>query len=199
MNQKTLVLFDFDGTLTTHETVNVFYRSLYNNKALFYYVHYICCLPMLFTNFIGIQNYLKLKRERLKIHSTMFSKSEWEQAVNKFVNKTIYSIIKREGLERIKWHKAKGHDVFVVSASYDFLLEKWCSENGIQLICNTTKRINNHIEMRKEDCNYLEKVTRIKQEILIESYSEVYAYGDSKGDLEMMKLATHKYYRVFKN
>jgi phosphoserine phosphatase len=42
-----------------------------------------------------------------------------------------------------------------------------------------------------------EKVDRIKSLIKLQEYDEVYCYGDSKGDKEMLALANFSFYKRF--
>ena len=48
-----------------------------------------------------------------------------------------------------------------------------------------------------KNCYGPEKVARIKSEFRLEEYDNIYAYGDSSGDTEMLAIATKPYYRKF--
>jgi phosphoserine phosphatase len=48
------------------------------------------------------------------------------------------------------------------------------------------------------NCNGEEKVNRIKKAYDLSLYDEVHVFGNSPGDLPMMDLGTHSYYRYFK-
>lgn len=47
------------------------------------------------------------------------------------------------------------------------------------------------------NCYGEQKAARIRARYDLSQYAEVYAYGDSKGDREMLALATHAYYKPF--
>lgn len=48
------------------------------------------------------------------------------------------------------------------------------------------------------NCYGAQKAIRIKARYDLAKYDEIYAYGDSKGDREMLALATHAFYKNFK-
>ena len=47
------------------------------------------------------------------------------------------------------------------------------------------------------NCNGYEKVKRIKEKYNLSEYKEIHVFGNSKGDLPMLELGTHKYYKFF--
>jgi len=47
------------------------------------------------------------------------------------------------------------------------------------------------------NCYGPEKVRRIREVVDLSAYQTVYAYGDSRGDREMLEIAHEKGYRVF--
>jgi hypothetical protein len=42
------------------------------------------------------------------------------------------------------------------------------------------------------------KVDRIRKHLTLSDYSAIYAYGDSRGDREMLELGMHSYYKPFR-
>ena len=48
------------------------------------------------------------------------------------------------------------------------------------------------------NCFGVEKVNRIRQEYDLSQWDFIYAYGDSRGDQEMLDLADERYYKFFK-
>lgn len=49
-----------------------------------------------------------------------------------------------------------------------------------------------------KSCYGIEKEHRIKEAYMLTSYEHVYAYGDSRGDREMLSLADTKEYKPFR-
>ena len=102
-----------------------------------------------------------------------------------------------KAIQRINWHKNQGHELWVISASYDFILEKWTRKIGVMLLTNKTF-YNNGLRIQiGNDMNFEEKVNAIKNVVNLDEYNDIYAYGDSEGDNQMLGIATKKYYKYF--
>jgi HAD superfamily hydrolase (TIGR01490 family) len=194
---KYLALFDFDETISIIDSTKLFYKTLYKNKFLYFFNHYILCGFELLKSKFGLQSYLILKNKRLKIHLDGLTENEFKKVTSIFNEKIIDTIINVKAMETIEWHKLNSHDVWVVSASYDFLIANWCEKNGLRLLVNKTKYLKKKIYITNEECNYDGKVTHIKNNINLDDYDIVYAYGDSSGDLAMLELADIKKFKVF--
>jgi HAD superfamily hydrolase (TIGR01490 family) len=194
---KALALFDFDGTISDFDSATLFYRSLYSNRIVFLYRHLFLCLPQIAAYRCSLTNYLPLKRKRLQIHIGVLSDDNFNKHLLKFQQIYLRSIIKESAIERIYWHSDQGHDVWVVSASYDFLLSDWCRRLNIGLIVNRTVKNQNSCIFEGEDCNFSNKVVQIKKRINLRQYDKVYAYGDSDGDKDMLNLAHESHLNYF--
>ena len=111
----------------------------------------------------------------------------------------IDKILRPKAIERIVWHKEHGHKIVIVSASIDSWLKPWCDKNDLDLIA-TKLEIKNGIltgNFLTNNCYGNEKVIRVKQEYNLSNYEHIYAYGDSRGDRELLDLAHTKFYRKF--
>ena len=124
-------------------------------------------------------------------HPTVLAKSEI------FRNTKMKEILIPAALDKIQWHKVQGHDIWLVSASYDFILEKWALDTNINLITNKTLYLNKKRMFCTNDINFEEKLIQIKKAINLNEYNEIYAYGDSDGDKKMLEIATKSFYKYF--
>jgi HAD superfamily phosphoserine phosphatase-like hydrolase len=102
-------------------------------------------------------------------------------------------------MERIFWHKNQGHDVWVISASFDFLLHEWSVKNDINLITNKTVFKNFKRRIVGKDVNYDAKIEYLQLYVNLDEFSDIYAYGDSDGDKSMLRVANFKFYKPFRN
>jgi HAD superfamily phosphoserine phosphatase-like hydrolase len=100
-------------------------------------------------------------------------------------------------LEKILWHKAQNDVVVVVSASLDVYLSHWCNQLELDLICTELESKEGILtgRYRNGDCAGKEKLTRVREKYDIQNFSIIYAYGDTKEDLQMMSIANKKYFR----
>jgi phosphoserine phosphatase len=70
---------------------------------------------------------------------------------------------------------------------------------GIEIISTEIEISNNKItgKLSTANCYGPEKVNRLKKLLSMDDYSTIYAYGDSKGDREMLALAQHPHFKPF--
>ena len=106
-------------------------------------------------------------------------------------------------MARLAWHKGAGHCCVIVSASPDVYLERVAAQLGFDgLICTELQVVSGTItgEMQTPNCHGEQKVLRLKS-WLAERFGtgldgvELYAYGDTSGDLPLLRVAEHAWYR----
>ena len=124
---------------------------------------------------------------------------EFQEKADKFSQSKIPSMVRSNALNTLKQHQEKEHLVVIVSASAENWLGKWATDKNVDLIGTRLEVIDNKITGRLlgKNCYGPEKVTRLKQRYNLDEFDEIYAYGDSRGDRELMKIATHPFYKVF--
>lgn len=194
---KTLVLFDFDGTMTYEDSSNAFFKFIYTSKVKYLFFNYILCFKELLFLGLKLSNYLILKKKRLSIHTSKFNNYQLEFLSSEFRSKVFDQILIPNAINKLFWHKNQGHDIWIVSASYDFILEKWASKIEVNVLTNKTFFDNKTRIIVGNDVNFEEKVNRLRNLINLDEFQEVYAYGDSEGDKYMLEIATRKFYRFF--
>ena len=66
----------------------------------------------------------------------------------------------------------------------------WAEQYKIKLITTQLEIIDNKItgNLKTKNCYGIEKVNRIKAEINLEKYNKIIAFGNGKGDHEMLQL-----------
>lgn len=114
--------------------------------------------------------------------------------------KVIVSFYRPAALDRIKWHKDQGHKLVLISASLSFYLEPVARQLGFeQLLCTRVKSFNGICsgELNGGNCRAREKVRRLEELLGSTSQYEIYAYGDSEGDTEMLNIADHSEFSPF--
>lgn len=101
--------------------------------------------------------------------------------------------LKEATINTMKEHQAKGDTIFVISASIENWVKPFCQKLGVknvlctQIETSASKKVTGHF--LTPNCYGKEKVTRLLQ---IESDRERYhltAYGDSRGDREILDFA----------
>lgn len=156
--------------------------------------------PMLLLyKFKIIPNY-KAKQYLLSWYFKGMKKKDFFHIAKKYSLEHIDLIIRPDAIKKLNWHKKKGHKVVIVSASIDCWLRPWCEQKGFELIATKIEFENHKVtgKLLAKNCYGIEKVIRIKENYNLNEYTEIYAYGDSAGDKEMLALANFSFFKPFR-
>lgn len=107
-------------------------------------------------------------------------------------------LVKAEALDRIQWHRDQGHRCIIVSASIDTYLKPWAKRHGFQDVIASRLQTDRGVvtgKLEGENCWGAEKTLRLLNLLGKRESFYLYAYGDSRGDKEMLALADQPYYR----
>ena len=194
---KRLVFFDFDGTITTKDSFLEFLK--FHKGRLNFLFGFALLSPYLIAMKLRLIPNWKAKEIVLTYFLKGLGENEVEQVAREFTTEVIPRLLRPKAIEQIKKHQENCDDIYLVSASAENWLKSWCDQIGIKLIGTKLEIIDGKItgEIDGNNCYGQEKVARIKAEINISKYSEIYAYGDSNGDKEMLALADHAHYKYF--
>ena len=193
-----LALFDFDGTITSKDSMVEFIQYAVGKKN--YYLGLLKLSPILVAYKLKLYPNDRAKKKFLFHFFKDIPPQEFQMLATQYATNEIDKIVRKEAIERISWHKEQGDEVVIVSASMACWLKAWCESNEIKLIA-TELEISNNIFTGKfttKNCYGEEKVNRIKSLYDIEKYSYVYAYGDSRGDRELLALGDESFYKPFR-
>lgn len=192
---KTLVLFDFDGTLTSKDSFICF--LLYSEGILRFCLGMACVLPSLILYFLKVITNETAKQEVFRWFYRGRNYDEFKKKSDEFSLKKIPEILRESEEKKLMRHIKEEHEIVLVSASLEDYLSQWCESKGIGCIGTRTEVVDGRLtgKFLTKNCYGLEKVKRIKEKYNLEEYSFIYAYGDSRGDQEMLNLAHEKYYK----
>ena len=97
-------------------------------------------------------------------------------------------------LDRLRWHAGQGHEVVLVSASLDIYLEPLAAKLGVDTVLATRLGIDDDGRLTGAldgpNVRAHEKVVRLRRWLGGDA-CELWAYGDSAGDRELLALADH--------
>jgi len=156
--------------------------------------------PMLIAYKLKVIPNYKAKEYMLSYFFKGTSEKKFMQVANEYSLKHIDTILRPKAMEKIAWHKEQGHKTVIVSASIECWLKPWCDENSLELIA-TKLEIKDGIVTGKfltKNCYGIEKAHRIHEEYNLSDYDHIYAYGDSRGDKELLELADESFYKPFR-
>ena len=95
---------------------------------------------------------------------------------------------------------ADDFDIVVVSASPENWICHWAEQMQVKLIATKMDIKDGKLTGRiiGKNCHGEEKVRRIMEMYKLSDYEMVYAYGDTKGDRPMLKLAHTGHWKPFR-
>jgi phosphatidylglycerophosphatase C len=194
---NSLSVFDFDGTLTKHDSFVPFLRFAFG-KRVFARRMVRLALPTL--KCVG----RRLTRDELKevlIHTFMTGvDAKWiEEKAAEFCERYWTRLMRPSGLIAVATQVNSGAIVTICSASPAMVLKPFAERLGIRLIGTNlevkdgvlTGRISGH------NCRCGQKVERLEAEYGPLSSYHLRAWGDTRGDYEMLAAAQEPYWRHF--
>lgn len=194
-----LALIDFDGTVTTKDSLADFIQYAVGKPN--YYLGLLYLIPMLIAYKLKlIPNYIT--KERLIAHFFKgWDAGRFNKLADQYSLEQIDKICRQKALEKIKWHQQQGHKVVIVSASMECWLNAWCAKKDIDLISTQLEIKDNKLtgKFATKNCYGVEKANRVKEAYDLSQYAHVFAYGDSRGDKEMLALADETFYKPFRD
>lgn len=184
-----LALFDFDGTLTTKDSLGVFLKYSVSKKK--YALNMLRFVPFFILWKTKLMKNDVAKQKLFEIFFYDLDEATFREIANKFALNELDSIINKERMELLKEHQMGGDRVIVVSASMKCWLQPWCEKNGVELLCTELEFTNKRVTGKffTENCHGEEKVKRVKKHLNTDDYKTIFAYGDSSGDDAMLDLA----------
>jgi phosphatidylglycerophosphatase C len=196
--KKRLVLFDFDGTITTKDTFIEFIK-FYHGPTKFA-VGFALLSPALVAFKLKLLANWKAKE---KVLSWFFKDASFQTFTTKceaFTTDVLPKLIRPKALEAIR-EMEKNYEIVVVSASAENWVSPWCRANNLNLLATTLEVVDGKLtgKIKGKNCFGIEKVNRIKEKYDLVSYTEILAYGDSSGDKEMFELAHKHFYKPFRS
>ena len=195
--KKKIAVFDFDGTITTKDTLLEFIK--FNKGSFAFYSGLLLNLPYLVAFKIKIISNQSAKEKVLKFFFHDTPLAVFKNNCVSFSKEILPGLIRKKALEEIKRLQGEGITVAIVSASPQDWIQDWADEIGARLIASQLEIKNGKItgNLSGKNCHGNEKVRRICETFDLSKYEVVAAYGDSSGDKPMLALAAQSFYRPF--
>jgi len=190
-----LALFDFDGTITTREMLPDFFRIAIPSRR--FRIGKVLLAPLIIGYNLQVIPGTMIRSAIVRMGFSGVSYSEYELKGREFAANVLPQVVRAEAIERIRWHQTKGDIVVVVSGALDVYLGPWCNHYGVKLICSSLEHRNGVLtgRYRGMQCVRSEKARLVESRFNIGSFDEVFAYGDTVEDRELLALASRKFYR----
>lgn len=195
---KRIAAFDFDGTITCKDTLIEFLRFAGGSKR--FYAVFALYSPLLVLMKLKLYSNQKAKEKIFAHYFKGMPIDQFDDLCRRFFEQKGQSLIYLDAKAQIAKHKAQGDEVIIISAS----IENWVCHFAEAL--KADKLLATQVEVQDgkitgrfltANCYGKEKVKR-----LLSAYPErdkyyLIAYGDSRGDKELLQFADEQHYKQF--
>lgn len=197
---KVVAAFDFDGTLTRRDTLLPFLMRSLGTWAFINTI--VKSSPLLIGFALRLQSNHVAKARLLELSFEGKSTQALQRHADLFVKEDLPGLWQPWAVERLLMHQRQGHLCVLVSASPDVYLNTAAASLNLDAVLCTEmeKREGQYTgKMASLNCHGEEKVRRLKlwmnQNLGDQASTILYAYGDTRGDLPMLRMAQHAFYR----
>jgi phosphatidylglycerophosphatase C len=196
-NKPIVAAFDFDGTLTRRDTLLPFLRYLLGDAWLVR--HALVLSPTLLGYGLGLINN-GVAKERVLIRCLAGMEMDaLRQQGKRFAEQVLPGLLRQEALRRFAWHRQQGHRCVAISASLELYVRPWAQSAGFDDVIATQLEVRQDGRVSGKlagvNCYGHEKILRLEALLGPRSGYSLYAYGDSRGDRELLSSADYAYYR----
>ncbi len=193
----TISAFDFDGTITRRDSLPLFIKHVVGRCR--YYRLMLQMSPLILLAYLRIIGRSKVKERLLGKVLRRMPSTQFEQYADSFA--TYHAdLLRPQALEAIHRAIELGHRVVIVTASLEEWVKPFFIDRRITVIGTRMAVENGQLSGRfaTPNCIGAEKVRRLKQLIPPQSWARLIAYGDSRGDSELLAAADEPHYRQFR-
>lgn len=194
--------FDFDGTLLDGDCLLILHSLV--RSPLGRLVDGLLLLPALLLWKSGLRSTAWFKQVFLRMLLTpaMQTRSapDRQHLLQHSLADALWQRLRPAALARLEWHRQRGHRLVIVSASPRCLLQPIAERLAVELIATETSDpcSGAPIELRSPNCKGPEKIQRLSQWLDEPLHNvELHAYGDSRGDRELLQSAAEPHWRSF--
>ncbi|HIP19994.1 MAG TPA: haloacid dehalogenase-like hydrolase [Sulfurimonas sp.] len=188
----TLALFDFDGTLTTKDSLGEFIKFAVGKPTYYFKLAIFSPIFFLYKTKLMDNSYAKELLFRLYFHK--INEDEFKRLAQKYGETKINDITREHIYEKFQEHIKNGDRVLIVSASLRSWLEPWANKHKVELLCTELAfkdgKFTGHFKTK--NCHGQEKLRRVQAHLNLDDYDKIYTYGDSGGDDAILAIADVK-------
>jgi len=194
--------FDFDGTITRGDTLLPFLARAFGRTRVA--ATFAALSPLALRVALGgatVDDFKVRTIERLFAGVP----APPLRALGRAYAATLPARTRPDALTRIRWHRAQGHALVIVSASLDLYLAPVARDLGFDhLLCTRLSTRGEGDDERfdgflaGEDCAGPGKARALLALLGERAGFELHAYGDAAGDRALLALADHAHFRAFR-
>ena len=196
--RATIAVFDFDGTLTTRDSLLRFVgwrRPRWRLAA-----DLVATSPLLLLYALRL---VDNERHKMALFARRFAgmgAADYQALAGDFAREELPALLRSEAVERLRSHRDEGDRVVIVTASPIDWIAPWAATEGVpDVVGNVAEVRDGRVTGRLSgpNCHGAEKLSRLLELAPERSSYTLVAYGDSRGDRELLAAADRSFYRRF--
>jgi len=194
---KAIAAFDFDGTLTHKDSVVAFLKWK-SGTASFY--KKLLERPQYLIGMIAARSRGESKLAMINWVLGETVEASFQESVRAFFEAHKSSLLRPDALRAWEEHGKLGHERVIVTGAMEKLVQPFAEYLGADRLIGTRigfDAVNRRLLSESPNCIREQKVIRLRQ-VYGDDVQLMAAYGDTKGDFDMLKIAQQPHYRVFK-
>ena len=191
---RKIVAFDFDGTLTTKDTLLAFIR--YAKGSTRFWLGFLRYAPQLVLMKLGLYPNWKAKQKVFAHFFKGMTIEAFDDLCQRFAHDNLH-LLRSQGIKTLMQAQDDGAEVVIVSASIDNWVQPFFAD---VTVLGTQIEVENGLltgRFLTKNCYGQEKVNRILARYPNREDYHLTAYGDSRGDKELLAFADEPHYKVF--
>ena len=198
MEKRKIAAFDFDGTITTKDTFLRFIK--FSKGSLAFYWGLFLYSPVILAYKLKLYPNWKAKQLVFTHFFKGMEHSRFVRLGERFADEV--EIMKRPlAIKEISLHQGQGTKVYIITASIYEWVFPWCMKNGIESLLATNIEVDSAGlitgKFLSPNCYGREKVIRLLEKEPDRNSYTLFAYGDSRGDRELIKFADKGWFKKF--
>jgi len=195
--RQILVVFDFDGTLTCHDSFVPFLRFAFGDTV---FCRKLLRLVLPTLGFLARRRSRDaLKAELIRVFLSGVSITWFKRQAEDYCVLYWDKLMRRKALQGVTAQLESGTKVTLCSASPELLLAPFAKRLGVALIGTQLEEQNDLLtgKILGSNCRRAAKIARLEAVYgSLEQY-HLRAFGDSRGDFELLRVAQEAYWKPF--
>ena len=193
-----LAVFDLDGTLTRGDTLLPFLRFVRGTWGLL--LRLPGAVPGMMRLLIGLGSRAQAKEALLRAVLGGMACETLRERGEAFARERLPAMLRPEALERLRWHRTRGHRCALLSASLSLYVEPWARQAGFDDVLSSELDYENQVatgRLKGANCQGEEKVRRLEAFYGELTNVQIHGYGDSRGDRHFLARCSEAHYKPF--
>lgn len=196
--KRLVAAFDFDGTLTLGDTLLRFMRHTLGRRRLL--VALFLTAPWLALYALRLYPNYRAKQRLFARCFAGYTTIAFEKAALRFAESYAPRLLRPEAISTLQHLQEQGATIYIVSASMEAWVRPFLKQiPNLTFLTTQPEIIKGHLTGRfvGANCYGAEKVRRLLAAAPDREAYKLLAFGDSRGDRELLALADESYYRCF--